>query len=349
MNDRPCVTIDAQVLAAPSLDCGKKAAVDYIDTLLDWSSLINEPWVAIHMSERAAEVLSADGLYPIREKLKEIFDKYEVKEYSPNDVAKVVERLLVLTPSFETFYRVNDILWECVETDPDIIRLTTSPGLQSDLARCVILLAVLRKHCAQPLGGHSIILRDATQNIISVRARIEFLDHSREDIATLPTPPEYFEGDVLACDDFRGLIQCIDESAILVGASDDMGIELAVRIAMYKDRINRGDDPDWNEIPIPRVGSRFRELCQRCCQDQAKSLPQRILRSICEVVNHERLTDVHALRTGSGGNSPQRLRGQDKAQRRDIDREFHLHYWDCEDKTVEIASVVYHNDFLIPE
>jgi hypothetical protein len=26
-----------------------------------------------------------------------------------------------------------------------------------------------------------------------------------------------------------------------------------------------------------------------------------------------------------------------------------LHYWDCEDDTVEIASVVYHNDFSIPE
>ena len=349
MSNRPCITIDAQLLAAPSLDCGEEAALDYIDTLLDWSSLLDEPWVAIHMSERRSEALLWDGLYPIREKLKEVFDKYEVREYSPNDVARVVERLLAVTPSFETFYRVKDILWECVETDPDIIRLTTSPGLQSDLARCVTLLAVLRKHCAQPLGGHSIILRNAVQRIVSVRARIEYLDHSRDDIPDLPIPPEYFEGDVLTCDNFRGLIQCIDESVILVGASDDFGIELAIRIAMYKERIERGEDPDWNEIQVPSIGRKFRELCQRCCQDQAESLPPRILRSICEVLNDERLADVHALRSGSGGNAPQRLRGNDKAQRRDIDREFHLHYWEREDKAVEIASVVYHNDFSIPE
>jgi len=349
MSDRPCVTIDAQLLASPSLDCGEEAALSYIDALLDWSSLLDAPWVAIHMSERAAETLSADGLYPIREKLKQVFNKYDIREYSPNDVARVVEQLLAVTPTFETFYRVRDILWERIETDPDIISLKTTTGLQSDLARCVALLAVLRKHCVQPLGGHSLILQNASKRIVSVRAKIEFLDHSRDDIPNLPAPPEYFEGDVLACDNFRGLIQCIDEAAILVGASDDFAIELAIRIAMYKSRIGRGEDPDWNEILVPRIGRRFRELCQRCCQDQADSLPPRILRSISETMNKERLADVHALRTGNGGDSPQRRRGNDKAQRRDIDREFHLHYWDCEDDTVEIASVVYHNDFSIPE
>lgn len=64
--------------------------------------------------------------------------------------------------------------------------------------------------------------------------------------------------------------------------------------------------------------------------------------------NGENMPDVHALRTGTGGGDPPRMRGDDKAQRRDIDREFHLHYWDCDDETIELASVVYHNDFSIP-
>ena len=134
-----------------------------------------------------------------------------------------------------------------------------------------------------------------------------------------------------------------------MGASDDVGVELAIRIAMYKRRIERGEEPEWKTIEVPRVGREFRELCQRCCQDQSHSLPPRVLRSIVETLNDERMTDVHALREGKGGNTSQRLRGKDKAQRRDIDHEFHLHYWDCDDGTVEIASVVYHNDFSIPE
>jgi hypothetical protein len=43
------------------------------------------------------------------------------------------------------------------------------------------------------------------------------------------------------------------------------------------------------------------------------------------------------------------MRGSDKAQRRDIDYEFHLHYWEIANDVIELASVVHHNDFSIPE
>ena len=61
------------------------------------------------------------------------------------------------------------------------------------------------------------------------------------------------------------------------------------------------------------------------------------------------MEDTHALRESSGGNALQRMRGDDKAWRRDIDREYHLHYWACEVSTVEFACVVTHDDFYIPE
>ena len=153
---------------------------------------------------------------------------------------------------------------------------------------------------------------------------------------------------MLVCDDFRGLIDCLDESAILVGASDDIGIDLAIRIALFKNTIAQGDSPDWSGVVLPAIGSRFRELCQQICTDQGNSVPPKILRSIIETIKGHNLSAA-ALRTGSGGNDPQKMRGSDKAQRRDIDREFHLHYWKCADGTVELASVVYHNDFSIPE
>ncbi|MBL0380278.1 MAG: hypothetical protein N839_0016335 [Desulfofustis sp. PB-SRB1] len=349
MHSLPSVTIDAGVLAVPHVDCAKDDAFHYVDTLLDWSKLLGEPWVAIYMSERASEALIDDDLFPLRHHLRELFDRHGVVEYSPNDIATVVENLLSLTPSFETYYRVKDVLSENLETDPDVIRLTTYDGLQSDLARCITLIAVLRKHCSQPLGGHSLILREAPKQVIQVRAHIHELEHTRDDIPVLPCPPEFFEGDVLVCDDFRSLIDCLDESAILVGASDDLGVELAIRIALFKNAIAQGGSPDWSGVVVPAIGSRFRELCQQVCADQGDSVPPKILRSIIETIKGHNLPAVHALRTGPGGNDPQRMRGSDKAQRRDIDREFHLHYWECADGTVELASVVYHYDFSIPE
>ena len=348
MDSLSSVTIDAGILAVPHVGCTKNDAFQYVDTLLDWSKLLDEPWVAIYMSERAPEALIDEDLFPLRNHLRELFNKHRIVEYSVNDIATVAEKLLSLTPSFETYYRVKDVLSEHLETDPDVIQLTTHNGLQSDLARCITLIAVLRKHCFQPLGGHSLILREAPKQVVKVRAQIYEFEHARDDIPTLPCPPEFFEGDVLVCDDFHGLIECLDESAILVGASDDLGIELAIRIALFKYAIAQGEAPDWSGVLVPTIGSKFRVLCQQVCADQGNSVLRKILRSIVEAVKGHNLPAAHALRTGSGGQDPQRMRGSDKAQRRDIDKEFHLHYWECADGAVELASVVYHNDFSIP-
>ena len=349
MHSLPSVTIDAGVLAVPHAACTIDDAYQYVDTLLDWSKLLDAHWIAIYMSERASEALFADDLYPLRNQLKKLFKTHGIVEHDENTVAKVANRLLANTPSFETYYRLKDVLTEHLETNPDIIGLTTYDGLQFDLARCVTLIAILREHCSQPLGGHFLILREAPKQVIKVRAQIHEIEHDRNDIPDLPCPPEFFEGNVLVCDDFRGLIKCLDEAAILIGASDNLGIELSIRITLFKYGLAQGKLPDWGNTSVPIIGRDFREMCQRCCADQGDSLPPKILRSIIETIKNQDLVAVHALRTGSGGNDPQRMRGSDKAQRRDIDREFHLHYWECADGTIELASIVYHNDFSITE
>ncbi len=348
MPSLPSVTIDAGVLAVPYVDCAKEDAFQYVEMLLEWSELLDESWIAIYMSERASESLFVDGLYPLREQLRELFNAHGIIEFDVNTVATIANQLLAITPSFETYYRVKEVLLGYLETDPDVIGLITHAGLRSDLARCIALIAVLRKYCSQPLGGHSLILREAPRQVIQVKAYIHELEHTRDDIPVFPCPPDLFEGDVLVCDDFRGLIDCLDEFSIMVGASDDLGIELAVRIALFKYEIAQGDSPDWGSMIVPAIGASFRESCQQVCCDRGGSVPPKILRSIVETIKGHNLSAVHALRTGPGGNDPQRMRGADKAQRRDIDREFHLHYWECANGTVELASVVYHNNFSIP-
>lgn len=349
MSSLPGVTIDASVLAVPHVSCTKDDAFQYVDTLLDWSKLLDETWVAIYMSERASEALIADELYPLREHLSKLFNAHGIVQYDVNTVARITEKLLKSTPSFEIYYRVKEILYECLATEPDVINLTVHDCLRSDLVRCIILIAVLRKYCSQPLGGHSLVLRKAPKQVVQVRAQIHDLEHNRDDIPYLPCPPEFFEGDVQVCDDFRGLIECLDESAIFVDTSDDLGIELSIRIASFKQALSQSEEPEWETIQIPIIGSAFRKTCQQCCNNTGDSLPPKILRSIIETIEGQNTSAVHALRTGRGGNNPQRMRGSDKAQRRDIDQEFRLHYWDCADGRIELASVVYHNDFSIPE
>jgi hypothetical protein len=302
------------------------------------------------MSERASEALFDDGLFPLRDHLKRLFAANGIVEYDVNTVAQVVDRLLQMTPSFEAYFSIRDVLAEDLTTEPDVLRLCSGTKLQSDLARCVVLIAILRQHCQESVRDHSMILQRAPGKTVRVRALIHLLEHQRTDLGAPPAPPEYFEGDVLVCDDFRGLVECLDETAILLKATDDVGIETAIRTAVYKSRLASGTAPDWDDVPDHRVGHAFRPLLQGI--HPTPQLASRLLRAVVETLEQTNMAATHALRTGHGGNDPQRVRGSDqaKAWRRDIDSEHHLHYWNCEDGTVEIASVSFpHDDFTIPE
>ena len=346
----PSVTIDAGVLAAPPEYGSAEDAHRYVETLLDWSRLLDEPWVAIYMSEMASEALFDDGLFPLRDQLRRLFTANGIVEYDVNTVAQVVDRLLQLTPSFEAYFSIRDVLAEDLSTEPDILQLCSGTRLQSDLARCVVLIAILRQHCREPVCDHSLILRRAPSKTIRVRALISLLEHQRTDLDGVPDPPEYFEGDVVVCDNFRGLIECLVEAAILLKATDEIGIETAIKIAVYKARLNRGADPEWDDIPRHRVGRGFRSSFRKIHATQ--QLVATLLRAIVETLEQANMAATHWLRTGPGGDDPQRMRGSDqaKAWRRDIDCDYHLHYWICKDGDVEIASVNYpHDDFTIPE
>jgi hypothetical protein len=346
----PSVTIDAGVLAAPPDECTAEEARSYVDTLLDWSQLLEEPWVAIYMSERSSQSLIEDGLYPLRDRLQQLFHTNGITEYTVNDVAQVVNRLLQLTPSFEAFFRIRDVLHEDLTTQPEVMRFCAGEHLQSDLARCIVLIAILRRHCHDPVNDHSLILRSAPGQVIQVRALIHELEHERTDLTAHASPPVYFEGDVLVCDDFRGLIQCLDEATLFLNAVDDVGIQTAIQIAVFKARVARGMAPDWDDVPAYRIGRAFRDRLNDL--GLAPQFAKNLLEAIVAAIEGERMARTHEIRTGKGGGSPQLVRTVDhaKAWRRDIDSEHHLHYWACDGGVVELAWIGFpHKDMTIPE
>ncbi len=155
----PSVTIDTCILAAPSLTVSHDDIVDYVVTLLDWRKLLDEPWVAIYMSEHASEAMLDEGVYPLRDKLKKLFAAKGVEEYDFNTVAVLAEELLKKTPGFETYFRIQDVLSEEVTTLPDLLSIHTGQQLSSEMARCVVIIAILRSCCRHPVLDHSLIVK----------------------------------------------------------------------------------------------------------------------------------------------------------------------------------------------
>ena len=345
------VTVDAGVLVVPAGRTARDDAYRYVETLLTWSKLLDEPWITVCMSERSYEMLVEDGLYPLRDQLRELFSDHGVMEYDVNTVATVIHRLLMSTPSFETYFRVRDVLTEDCSAVPDILQLSSGKHLQSDLARCLVLIAILRAHCDSGVFNHALALRVSPTKPVRVRTLVYGFEHQRDDFTPhIPAPPEYFQGDVLTCDDFHSLLARIDERIVLASANDDAGIEIAIRISLYKSRLAQDLDPDWDDVSDWCIGSEFGETIQTCVRGTASSFAASALRAIVETIDKKNLAAVHALRTGLGGNNPQRKRTIDdaKALRRDIDHAYHLHYWELPQGNVELASVGPHNDFSIP-
>ena len=346
------VSIDPGVLAAPTLQAEVDEVYNYVHTLLDWQQLLEEPWVSIYLSERSSEVLVEEGLFPLRDALKNVFEAKGVVEFDVNTVALVAESLLQLTPSFEAYFRVKDVLVEELETHPSLISLTVGEKMAADLGRSVVLIALLREHCKSVGKNHNLILKSSPESgIISVSALIHDIEHERDDIEQWPVIPEVFEGSVIACHHFRGFIQCIDENTVWRTATDEIGKEVALRITVYKSRLARGLDPDWEDVPCFQFGGQFLEIADRVCAANMDELVSKLLRSMSETIESLNMVATHSLRKDRSGGAPQKQRKLDQARawRRDIDNEYHLHYWECDSGVPEFASIGPHNDFSIPE
>lgn len=345
----PSVTIDACVLAVPPMTVSHNDVIDYVETLLDWKKLLDEPWVAISMSENAAEAMFDEGVYPLRSALDRLFRDKGIEEYDANTVVPLIEYLLKKTSGFETYFRIRDVLSEEVTTLPDLLSIHTGQELSSELARCVLIIAILRSCCHPKVLDHNLVVKPwQGSTVVQVKAQIFDVETSRDDLAKLPVPPEFFEGEILTCQNFREFVQNLDEEAIWLAAEDNVGLALATKIAVYKSRLERNIEPDWDAIQGFRMGCEFFQWTRDCEHSGNPGLVGRILRALSETIDGQNLTATHPLRNNSSGATPQETRGQDKAWRRDIDYDYHLHYWKCADGAIEFASIGPHNKFDIP-
>lgn len=340
------VIFNTDVIAIPHASCTRHDAIQYVENILDWNQyLINESWLTFYVSDSLIV-----NWYPETNQLADLLNRHRIVWFDANTVSRVIALLLNKAQSFESVYRVSDVLSENLGITPELIDVSTPEGLRSEVERLITLIAILRQECFQSLGSCSLIINRAIQSpLVHIRAQVCVLEHSRDDIPEIPYPPNNFEGDVPVCENFHGLIHSLDETKILVNASTDLEIEFAIRIALHKYAIENNENLDWHKVEIPKIGSNFRYSCRQCCQDQGSSLPAKILRSIRETMKSQKLDAVHPLRTGIGGNNPQIMRGSDKAQRRKIDYTMRLHYWEISGGKFELASINYHDEYSIPD
>jgi hypothetical protein len=345
------VTIDTAVFAPPPIGSVAGDVFRFIETLLHWKDAMDDGAIDIYRSKFAQEVLMRCDLYPMRPQLKQLFAGAGVVAYDANTVGVWAEKLFSGSIEIEPILGISDVLLGDLTVDPDVFAAIAPDALRDEAHRCAVILSVANRFGPEEiLRAHAMAVRAAgVRNAINVRALIEDIEHSRQDLDGLALAPQYFDGSVVACSGFNDFLLSLDAVTILRAATGSEDVAVAVRLGLYRAWSTRGNPRDWSDLPSFRLGLHFFDSLVEHHVMSGSGLADRVMRCLLETVGHEKLADTHALRTGQGGGNPQRARGKDLAWRRDVDREYHLHYWECDTGIVELARLVVHNDFSIPE
>jgi hypothetical protein len=304
----------------------------------------------VYTSKFAPDVLINCNVYPIRSQLKALLAQAAVFEYDANTVAVLAETILNRSEKIEDKLRISDVLTSDLTLNPDVFLHRVPLQLRDDANRCAIVLSLANRFVTEPLlRGHAIAIGAANAaTAVQVKCLIDDIEHSRSDLAGLPIAPDYFEGSILVCSTFHDLILSLDENQILRGAIDERHVVAAIHIGLYKRYVYRGNPVRWEDLPAFSIGRQFFNSLVHHHVMSGSGLSDRLIRAILETICHEKLDATHALRIGKGAGDAQRQRGGDLAWRRDIDYEFHLHYWECKTGLPELAILVVHDDFAIP-
>jgi hypothetical protein len=154
---------------------------------------------------------------------------------------------------------------------------------------------------------------------------------------------------IVICASFADFLRSLDPAEVWRRGFSGARIELAIRLAVFSHLAGGGHPVSWGNLPAFSLGREFLKSVAACGFDGDLRRIRRLLRACRETILREALAGTHHLRIGSGAAQPQRRRGDDAAWRRDIDYEYHLHYWECTSGPPELACVVAHGDFNIPD
>jgi hypothetical protein len=325
------IVIDPFVLAYPIVNKDSNNFEEYIFRILDIKEIMDLKNVKLLISKNTSEILVRENNYPDWNDLKEALTNFGLKEIiQPKDVLATVQGILK-SSEIEELTGLKEILFDHLEYDSEILN-DRNQAYKEEMERLFLLFIV-----NQNMYGRC-LMASTNERKIFIKGTIIDGDFYNESILTLP---DEFEGEINTFSSIEKMFELLDP-IYLWGKSttkeqyiDSLNIYLYQRIGKFFDESN------WT------FGDVFFEKARRCGFLHEPSKIKSLLKSIADTLLEENLSSTHALRAGVGPSEPQLTRGSEKAWRKDIDYEYHLHYWHSSN-SYEFASLGVHNDMYIP-
>jgi hypothetical protein len=342
------VYLDAFTLACPPAEAGVDSLGTYIQNLLHWSELRRTEWIDIYTSRRTSEVLFDAGAYPPWHELRRTINCLGLQHIQAKDIVNIVNSFLQRTFIIEDDLSINDLLFDQYRLMPSV-NYTDRPGPFIQHFEFLTVLLALHKFLYTELNNQLLVSCPDLNHHGNTQVVANLYDVAcsspTSPMSALSTPCN-ISAQLVICICLRTLMSSVDPCNIWSNATCDEALRKAIEIFAYQQTVPHREYFNVLKNRIFKFGTNFVASARANGFFDDVSRIRMLLRACVETILEDNLHSVHALRIDSGGNSLQLTRGTDKAWRRDIDRDYHLHYWETQNG-FEIADVVHHNDFRI--
>jgi hypothetical protein len=245
-------------------------------------------------------------------------------------------------PKVEDYDGIIDLVLDDVTLSPSDECWVRTPGFTNHLLE-LLARALLADDQREDHLARSVVLsacRDYRR--VMTQGTIVLVETQRQDEQNILGP---YAGSVDIAPDPGHVLRCMQPAHLWA-----TGLRLeALLLEVHQTQQN--GRAAWPMSPPPfMVGPHFMQSAVDLgFKGEAPRVPA-LLRACSETILGQRLADTHSLRVDRSGGARDRTSARDgaRALRRDIDDEYHLHFW-ARANGPELANVVQHNDYSISE
>lgn len=334
--------LDPFIFACPQIDEGFEQFQKYIDDIISWRMLRKVRWASFYVSSQTLDALVDTESYPqgLWEELKQAINALGIRHVQPKDVIKLVDELIQKSYKIEDKLTINDILLDpsSIQCEPSYYLIGRSPIFVEQYHRLLILIGLYcqlemsEERCQIVITRHLSADR-AVMKITGEIIECLFSDPSRE--ISLPCR---INSTFTLCENPHGLHLSIDPLTVWTAARTLDDFHTAIGIYIYQKLYTSGPKPlSW------AFGPHFIETVKNLGFSDQRTKAEKLLRECAATILGEEMRTVHRVKGRKSGSVSKETSG---SQRRDIDYEYHLHYWET-DKGPVFDSVVVHGNMKV--
>jgi hypothetical protein len=320
-------------------------AAEYVRRILSIFDMLDDCPLAITVSDSAIQRLYSAGAFPFDGPVRELIKKGNLDWAEASDVVSIVHHILTRADHLQSVLGFADLLVTDVSLDPDIF-IDSSLDRHDDWPELLGIVALHNTlHKVDAIAP--LLITGCVTGSGSVSVRFDSLVElaERRNGKEPSTDVEGVRVTLLskAASTIEEFSVEVSPTSLWTSATMDKTRVRAIQLAYIHSIGSGGHTRFLSEVPKFALGPKFIRSCVRYGFGKDSTRARRLISAVVDSVGG-RTTQVHALRVDSGPESPQRTRGKNKAWRRDVDDDFHLHYWSGPDG-VELGQVGPHDDF----